>query len=61
MKLSVEDKKLLEELCNQCDIGYVKVLKLLEIEQDFEFKERRIGIYDALREVINSSPSKEIN
>jgi hypothetical protein len=60
MKLSEEDKKLLKELCEQSDIDYAKVLKLLDTEQKFEFKDRRTGIYDALREIVKSSPNKEV-
>lgn len=52
MNLSVEDKKLLEELCHQHDISYNKVTKLLETVHEYEFKERRTGIYDALREIL---------
>ena len=52
MNLSVDDKKLLEELCQQHDISYNKVEKLLETVHEYEFKERRTGIYDALREIL---------
>lgn len=55
MKLSEDDKKLLAELCSQHQISFNKVVKLLETERDFEFKERRTGIYDALREILNTS------
>ncbi|MES9759363.1 DNA modification system-associated small protein [Priestia megaterium] len=60
MKLSIEDKLLLEELCSQHQVSIVKVLKLLETVQQYEFKERRTGIYDALREIVKSVPNKEI-
>lgn len=52
MNLSVEDKKLLKELCHQHDISYNKVIKLLETVHEHEFKERRTGIYDVLREIL---------
>jgi hypothetical protein len=52
MNLSTEDKKLLEELCHQHDISYNKVIKLLETVHEYEFKERRTGVYDALREIL---------
>ena len=59
MKLSEDDKKLLQELCMQCQISFEKVIKLLDTEQEFEFKDRRTGIYDALREIVNSSSAEE--
>lgn len=60
MKLSLEDQRLLEELCRQQGISPEKVLQLLAIEQEYEFKDRRTGIYDALREVLKSKPTAEI-
>jgi hypothetical protein len=54
MKLSIEDKRLLEELCDQQGVSHTKVLKLLETVQEYEFKERRTGVYDALREILKS-------
>ena len=57
MNLSVEDKRLLEELCEQQGINQGKVLKLLEAVQEYEFKDRRTGVYDALREILKSKPA----
>ena len=54
MKLSDEDRALLQDLCEQHGVRTSKVLTLLDIVQEFEFKERRTGIYDALREVLKS-------
>lgn len=54
MKLKEEDKQLLKELCSQYSISYDKMLKLLDTTIDFEFKERRAGIYDAISEIIKS-------
>lgn len=59
MNLSVEDKKLLEELCQQNGVNAEKVLKLLEVIQEYEFKDRRTGVYDALREILKSAPAKK--
>jgi len=59
MKLTIEDKRLLEELCEQQGISHAKVLKLLETVQEYEFKDRRIGVYDALREILKSKTSPE--
>ncbi len=33
-----------------------KVLKLLETVREYEFKERRHGVYDALREILKMPP-----
>lgn len=52
MKLPESDKKLLKELCEQKNVKFYKVLKLLDIERTFELKERRIGIYEALKDII---------
>ena len=60
MKLNKDDEILLKELCEQCHIHFEKVIKLLETEKEFEFKDRRTGIYDALREIVKSSPTEEI-
>ena len=54
MKLSQEDKYLLGELCRQNNVSLDKVLKLLETVQDYEFKERRTGVYDALRDILKT-------
>ena len=54
MDLNIEDKRLLEELCQQYDVSFEKVTKLLDTVLDYEFKDRRAGIYDALREILKS-------
>jgi len=56
MKLSTEDQQLLDELCRQNNVSLDKVRKLLETVYDYEFKERRTGVYDALREILKSAP-----
>ncbi len=53
MNLSSEDKQLLAEICEHNDVNHLKVLKLLQTVYDYDFKERRRGVYDALREVLN--------
>lgn len=57
MNLSTEDKQLLEELCQQNSVSSEKVLKLLEAVRDYEFKDRRTGVYDALREILKTQPN----
>ena len=59
MKLSIEDRQLLDELCRQNNVSVEKVGKLLETVYDYEFKERRTGIYDALRKILKSRPAAE--
>ena len=59
MKLSEEDRQLLDELCRQNNVNLAKVRKLLETVYDYEFKERRTGVYDALREILKSRPAAE--
>ena len=56
MNLSGDDKQLLEELCGQHGVNHEKVLKLLETVYEYEFKDRRTGVYDALRDILKSSP-----
>ncbi len=59
MKISEEDQRLLDELCRQNNVSLAKVCKLLETVYDYEFKERRTGVYDALREILKSRPTAE--
>lgn len=54
MKLSDQDKNLLAELCDQHKVSYNKVLKLLETIREYEFKDRRTGVYDAIKDIIQS-------
>ncbi|MFH1729813.1 MAG: DNA modification system-associated small protein [Pseudomonadota bacterium] len=61
MKLSNEDIKLLKELCSKHQVSFTKVIKLLDTEQEFEFKDRRTGIYDALRDIVKTSFSEEVS
>ncbi|PIP07413.1 MAG: hypothetical protein COX51_06755 [Syntrophobacteraceae bacterium CG23_combo_of_CG06-09_8_20_14_all_50_8] len=59
MKLSEEDQQMLGELCRENNVNLSKVFKLLETVYDYEFKERRTGVYDALREILKSRPAAE--
>jgi len=59
MKLSIEDQELLDELCRQNSVSRTKVNKLLQTVYDYEFKERRTGVYDALRKILKSRPLAE--
>jgi hypothetical protein len=53
MKLTGEDKKLLQELCLQNHVSFEKVSRLLETESEYEFKDRRTGIFNALRKTLD--------
>ncbi|MDD2661328.1 MAG: hypothetical protein PHY54_16885 [Methylococcales bacterium] len=55
MNLTTEDQRLLEELCQEHQVSLDKVVKLLDTVREYEFKERRTGVYDALREVLQSN------
>lgn len=57
MRLSSEDKNLLKDLCIQHQVNYEKVLKLLDTVQEYEFKDRRTGVYDALRDILRRMPN----
>ena len=54
MNLPPEDQQLLEELCRQQGVSAIKVLQLLKTVREYEFKDRRTGIYAALRDVLNT-------
>jgi hypothetical protein len=54
MNLTTEDQRLLEELCQEHQVSLDKVVKLLDTVREYEFKERRTGVYDALREIIKT-------
>lgn len=50
--LSEDDAQLLEELCTQHDVNVEKVIKLLSTVREYEFKDRRTGIYAALKKIV---------
>lgn len=58
MNMSAEDTRLLEELCEQHTVSPDKVLKLLDAVREYEFRDRRTGVYDALREILKAKPAK---
>lgn len=60
MNLSMEDKELLKELCSQHQVNYEKVIKLLNTVKDYEGKNRRTGIHDALRDILRGLPNEEV-
>lgn len=58
MKMTLEDSRLLDELCEQHGVSADKVLMLLDAVREYEFKDRRTGVYDALREILKSTPAR---
>ncbi|WP_201219111.1 DNA modification system-associated small protein [Halochromatium roseum] len=48
MTLADDDRQLLRALREQHGVRLDKVLKLLETVRDYELKDRRTGVYDAL-------------
>ena len=58
MNLTKENKRLLKELCDQHAVSFEKVNRLLTTVHEYELKDRRTGIYDALREIIKSDLSQ---
>ncbi len=58
MNLTEEDKKLLEELCGNHEVSFEKVITLLETVHEYELKDRRTGIFDALRDILKSDIQK---
>lgn len=61
MKLPNDDKMLLEDLCGQNEVDFEKVVKLLDTVREYEFKDRRSGIYEALREILKSKQITGVN
>ena len=59
MKLTDDDTNLLQELCQQHEVSFDKVSKLLSAVREYEFQDRRSGIYDALREILKSKATAE--
>ncbi|MBK7885755.1 MAG: hypothetical protein IPJ86_00120 [Bacteroidetes bacterium] len=56
-----EDNALLKTMCTQYNISFEKVEKLLATVKEYQFKDRRTGVYDALKEIIKSDPKKASN
>lgn len=60
MTLADDDQQLLRELCEQHGVSTDKVLKLLETVRDYELKDRRTGVYDALRDILKTPLSADL-
>ncbi len=56
-----EDNELLKQMCTQYNISFEKVEKLLATVKEYQFKDRRTGVYDALKEIIKTDLKKVSN
>jgi hypothetical protein len=56
-----EDNELLKTMCTQYNISFEKVEKLLATVKEYQFKDRRTGVYDALKEIIKTDLKKASN
>ena len=56
-----EDNELLKSMCTQYNISFEKVEKLLAAVKEYQFKDRRTGVYDALKEIIKTDLKKGNN
>ncbi len=54
MATTPTDKELLRSLCEQQHVSFEKVEKLLATVKEYQFKDRRTGVYEALKEIIKS-------
>ncbi len=46
------NNQLLKDLCAEHNISYEKVEKLLQTVKEYQFRERRTGVFDALKEIV---------
>ena len=56
-----EDNELLKTMSTQYNISFEKVEKLLATVKEYQFKDRRTGVYDALKEIIKTDLKKASN
>lgn len=52
MRINNDDQNTLKRLCKEYGVEIDKLLKLLSTVQEYELKDKRFGIYDALEEII---------
>ncbi len=55
------DQELLQQLCEQYDVSFDKVQHLLETIREYQFRDRRTGVYEALKEIIKSDLKTQEN
>lgn len=56
-----ENNQLLKDLCVEHNISYEKVEKLLQTVKEYQFRERRTGVFDALKEIVKSDLKNKDN
>lgn len=49
------DRELLAELCNKHGMKIELIEELLKVEKEYQLRDRRHGIYDRLKETIQTS------
>ena len=54
MIMNNTDQQLLQQLCQQYNVSFDKVNRLLETIREYQIRDRRTGVYDALKEIIKS-------
>jgi len=55
------DKELLMDLCRKHGVNPAVVEELFKIEREYQFRDRRHGVYERLRECIRTSIKGNIN
>jgi len=50
--LSEKDLKLLLDICLKNNVSLLEMEGLLRIEKEYQLKERRFGIYDKLKQIL---------
>jgi len=50
--LSEKDRKLLENICIKYNVSIEEMESLLRVEKEYQLKERRFGIYEKIKRVL---------
>ena len=50
--LSEKDRKLLENICIKYNVSLEEIESLLKVEKEYQLKERRFGIYEKIKRVL---------
>jgi len=50
--LSEKDRKLLENICIKYNVSLEEMESLLKVEKEYQLKERRFGIYEKIKRVL---------
>jgi len=52
--LSEKERKLLEEICIKYGVSFKTVENLLKVEKEYQLKERRFGVYEKLKQILEA-------